>query len=170
MGDKNIAEITAMSVHEAFNFFNNLKLKGNEQIITSEILKELRNRLGFLQSVGLHYLTLDRRSPTLSGGESQRIKLASQIGNQLVGVMYILDEPSIGLHQRDNSMLLQMLCQLRDLGNTVIVVEHDEETIRTADMIVDFGPKAGIYGGEIVATGTVKDIINSNRSLTGFLS
>ena len=167
VGDKNIAEITAMSVHEAFNFFNNLKLKGNEQIIASEILKELRNRLGFLQSVGLHYLTLDRRSPTLSGGESQRIKLASQIGNQLVGVMYILDEPSIGLHQRDNSMLLQMLCQLRDLGNTVIVVEHDEETIRTADMIVDFGPKAGIYGGEIVATGTVKDIINSNRSLTG---
>ncbi|NLA45770.1 MAG: excinuclease ABC subunit UvrA, partial [Candidatus Cloacimonetes bacterium] len=166
-GDKNIAEITAMSVHEAFNFFNNLKLKGNEQIIASEILKELRNRLGFLQSVGLHYLTLDRRSPTLSGGESQRIKLASQIGNQLVGVMYILDEPSIGLHQRDNSMLLQMLCQLRDLGNTVIVVEHDEETIRTADMIVDFGPKAGIYGGEIVATGTVKDIINSNCSLTG---
>jgi len=167
VGDKNIAEITAMSVHEAFNFFNNLKLKGNEQIIASEILKELRNRLGFLQSVGLHYLTLDRRSPTLSGGESQRIKLASQIGNQLVGVMYILDEPSIGLHQRDNSMLLQMLCQLRDLGNTVIVVEHDEETIRTADMIVDFGPKAGIYGGEIVATGTVKDIINSNCSLTG---
>jgi len=165
--DKNIAEITAMSVRQAFNFFNNLKLKGNEQIIASEILKELRNRLGFLQSVGLHYLTLDRRSPTLSGGESQRIKLASQIGNQLVGVMYILDEPSIGLHQRDNSMLLQMLCQLRDLGNTVIVVEHDEETIRTADMIVDFGPKAGIYGGEIVATGTVKDIINSNRSLTG---
>ena len=167
VGDKNIAEITAMSVHEAFNFFNNLKLKGNEQIIASEILKELRNRLGFLQSVGLHYLTLDRRSPTLSGGESQRIKLASQIGNQLVGVMYILDEPSIALHQRDNSMLLQMLCQLRDLGNTVIVVEHDEETIRTADMIVDFGPKAGIYGGEIVATGTVKDIINSNCSLTG---
>jgi len=167
VGDKNIAEITAMSVRQAFNFFNNLKLKGNEQIIASEILKELRNRLGFLQSVGLHYLTLDRRSPTLSGGESQRIKLASQIGNQLVGVMYILDEPSIGLHQRDNSMLLQMLCQLRDLGNTVIVVEHDEETIRTADMIVDFGPRAGIYGGEIVATGTVNDIIQSNRSLTG---
>ena len=164
---KNISEITAMSIREAYNFFNKLQLKGNEKIIAEEILKEIKNRLGFLMNVGLHYLTLDRRSPTLSGGEAQRIRLASQIGSQLVGVMYILDEPTIGLHQRDVAKLVAMLLQLRDLGNTVIVVEHDEYTIRTADQIVDFGPRAGIYGGEIVATGTLETILQNPQSLTG---
>jgi excinuclease ABC subunit A len=167
VGDLNIAEVTSLSVREAYDLFAGLKLSGNELIIGREILKEITNRLGFLQSVGLHYLSLDRRSPTLSGGESQRIRLASQIGSQLVGVMYILDEPSIGLHQRDNSRLVQMLCQLRDLGNSVIVVEHDEDTIRSADQVVDFGPRAGIHGGEVVATGSVEEIMNNARSLTG---
>ncbi|MCK9309854.1 MAG: excinuclease ABC subunit UvrA [Candidatus Cloacimonetes bacterium] len=167
IGAKNIGDITAMSIAEAHEFFGNLKLSGNKLLIAAEILKEIRNRLGFLLSVGLHYLSLDRRSPTLSGGEAQRIRLASQIGSQLVGVMYILDEPSIGLHQRDNAKLVQMLVQLRDLGNTVIVVEHDEDTMRSADSIVDFGPKAGIYGGEIVAQGTIKEIMKSSKSLTG---
>lgn len=167
IGAKNITDITAMSVGEAYDYFLKLQLTGNKLIIAGEILKELKSRLGFLQSVGLHYLSLDRRSPTLSGGESQRIRLASQIGSQLVGVMYILDEPSIGLHQRDNSRLVQMLCQLRDLGNSVIVVEHDEDTMRSADRIVDFGPRAGIHGGEIVAEGSVEDIIANQNSLTG---
>lgn len=165
--DKNIADVTSMSVREAYDFFENLQLHGNQLIIAAEILKEIRARLGFLQSVGLHYLSLDRRSPTLSGGESQRIRLASQIGSQLVGVMYILDEPSIGLHQRDNAKLVKMLCQLRDLGNTVIVVEHDEDTMRSADMIVDFGPRAGIFGGEIVSVGNIDAIIKDKKSLTG---
>lgn len=165
--DKNIADITGLSVAQAHDFFSRLKLKGNSLIIADEILKEIRNRLGFLLSVGLHYLALDRRSPTLSGGEAQRIRLASQIGSQLVGVMYILDEPSIGLHQRDNAKLLNMLLQLRDLGNTVIVVEHDEDTMRGADRIVDFGPRAGIYGGEIVANGNIDEIIAHPKSLTG---
>ena len=167
VGEKNISEITTLSVREAYSFFSGVTLSGNQAIIASEILKEIKNRLGFLQSVGLHYLNLDRRSPSLSGGESQRIRLASQIGSQLVGVMYILDEPSIGLHQRDNTKLVQMLCQLRDLGNTVIVVEHDEDTIRSADMVVDFGPRAGIYGGEIVAQGDVPHLIRNMSSLTG---
>lgn len=167
IGNLSIDEITAMSVRQAHEFFGKLELSGNQLIIAQEVLKEIRNRLGFLNNVGLHYLALDRRSPTLSGGESQRIRLASQIGSQLVGVMYILDEPSIGLHQRDNSKLISMLLQLRDLGNSVIVVEHDEETIRTADMVVDFGPKAGVFGGEIVAQGTVKDLIRNKISLTG---
>jgi excinuclease ABC subunit A len=167
VADKNIGDLTRLSVQQALDFFENLDLSGNDRIIAQELLKEIRNRLQFLQSVGLHYLTLDRRSPTLSGGESQRIRLASQIGSQLVGVMYILDEPSIGLHQRDNFRLVRMLCQLRDLGNTVIVVEHDEDMIRSADRIVDFGPKAGIHGGEIVATGSVAEVIKNPRSLTG---
>jgi len=167
VGGLSIDEITAMSVRTAYDFFAGIVLTGNQLIIAQEVLKEIRNRLGFLNSVGLHYLALDRRSPTLSGGESQRIRLASQIGSQLVGVMYILDEPSIGLHQRDNSKLIDMLIQLRDLGNSVIVVEHDEETIRTADMVVDFGPKAGIYGGEIVAQGKVNEIIKNKASITG---
>lgn len=167
MGDINIAEATAMSVRQAYEFFSGLKLSGNQLVIARELLKEIQNRLGFLDSVGLHYLNLDRRSPTLSGGESQRIRLASQIGSQLVGVMYILDEPSIGLHQRDNSKLVQMLCQLRDLGNTVIVVEHDEDTIRSADLVVDFGPRAGVHGGEIVATGSLDEIMKNPASLTG---
>lgn len=167
VSEKDITEVTAMSVKEALDFFGGVELKGNQLIIADEVLKEIRNRLGFLNNVGLHYLSLDRRSPTLSGGEAQRIRLASQIGSQLVGVMYILDEPSIGLHQRDNTKLVSMLAQLRDLGNTVIVVEHDEETMRTADMIVDFGPKAGIYGGEVVVAGSVKDVLKSKASLTG---
>jgi excinuclease ABC subunit A len=167
IADKNIAEITSMSVEDAFHFFESLKLEGNQKIIAEEVLKEIKARLGFLMAVGLHYLCLDRRSPTLSGGESQRIRLASQIGSQLVGVMYILDEPSIGLHQRDNAKLVNMLMQLRDLGNSVIVVEHDEDTMRSADMIVDFGPRAGVYGGNIVAQGKLDDIIDHPESLTG---
>jgi len=165
--DKNISEITSMSVREALDFFETLKLSGSKEIIAKEVLKEIRARLGFLNAVGLHYLALDRRSPTLSGGEAQRIRLASQIGSQLVGVMYILDEPSIGLHQRDNAKLVSMLQNLRDLGNSVIVVEHDEDTIRSADQIVDFGPRAGIHGGRIVAQGMIEDIINNPESLTG---
>lgn len=167
LGEKGIGEITALSVEDALMFFEKLELAGNKLIIAAEILKEIKARLGFLNAVGLHYLSLDRRSPTLSGGESQRIRLASQIGSQLVGVMYILDEPSIGLHQRDNAKLLNMLQQLRDLGNSVIVVEHDEDTIRSADQIVDFGPNAGIYGGKIVAQGSIEDIKNTPESITG---
>lgn len=164
---KNIGEITSMSVREALDFFESLKLSGSKEIIAKEVLKEICARLGFLNSVGLHYLALDRRSPTLSGGEAQRIRLASQIGSQLVGVMYILDEPSIGLHQRDNARLVSMLQQLRDLGNSVIVVEHDEDTMRCADQIVDFGPGAGIHGGRIVAQGMIDDIKANPDSLTG---
>lgn len=165
--EKSISEITAMSVKQAHEFFAGLKLSGNQKIIAEEVLKEIQARLGFLLAVGLHYLSLDRRSPTLSGGESQRIRLASQIGSQLVGVMYILDEPSIGLHQRDNAKLVSMLLHLRDLGNSVIVVEHDEDTMRSADQIVDFGPRAGVYGGQIVAKGKLEDIKNNPDSLTG---
>ncbi|HOV16863.1 MAG TPA: excinuclease ABC subunit UvrA [Candidatus Cloacimonadota bacterium] len=164
---KNISDVTEMSIQAAYEFFSQLNLTGNQAIIAAEVLKEIKNRLGFLLNVGLHYLTLDRRSPSLSGGEAQRIRLASQIGSQLVGVMYILDEPSIGLHQRDNRKLVNMLVQLKDLGNTVIIVEHDEETIRAADMIVDFGPGAGIYGGEIVHAGDLTSLLQNKKSLTG---
>ncbi|MGI6198772.1 MAG: excinuclease ABC subunit UvrA [Candidatus Cloacimonadaceae bacterium] len=167
VGQLNIGEVTAMDVKQALQFFSGLKLHGNQAEIASEVLKEIVARLGFLQSVGLHYLTLDRRSPTLSGGESQRIRLASQIGSQLVGVMYILDEPSIGLHQRDNGKLVEMLFKLKELGNTVIVVEHDEDTIRSADVVVDFGPGAGVFGGEIVKVGSVKEIEACKDSITG---
>ena len=167
VGGKSIDEITCMSIYDAIDFFDNLKLKGNDKIIAEEVLKEIKNRLSFLVNVGLHYLTLDRKAPTLSGGESQRIRLASQIGSSLVGVMYILDEPSIGLHQRDNKRLINMLLHLRDLGNTVIVVEHDEGMIRTADQILDFGPRAGIFGGEIVFQGNIESILKSEKSLTG---
>lgn len=163
----NITELTSMSVSDLLIFFKNLKLEGNKAIIASEVIKEISNRLSFMVNVGLHYLSLDRKAPTLSGGESQRIRLASQIGSSLVGVMYILDEPSIGLHQRDNNRLIQMLKHLRDLGNTVIVVEHDEEMIMTADQIIDFGPKAGIYGGEIVFQGNIDKLMKSRKSLTG---
>ncbi len=163
---KNISTITEMSVQEAHDLYSQMVLTGNKLIIAEEVLKEIKNRLTFLMSVGLHYLTLNRRAPTLSGGESQRIRLASQIGSQLVGVMYILDEPSIGLHQRDNDKLIEMLKHLRDLGNTVIVVEHDEDTIREADEIIDFGPRAGIYGGQVVAQGNLKQIMKSKDSLT----
>ena len=166
-----ISTITNYSVAEAHAYFSNLKLKGQRAVIAEKILKEIKARLGFLMDVGLDYLTLSRSADTLSGGEAQRIRLASQIGAGLVGVMYILDEPSIGLHQRDNERLLATLVRLRDLGNTVIVVEHDEDAIRSADYVIDIGPGAGVHGGEVVASGTVEDILKSKRSVTGqFLS
>lgn len=193
VGGVTIAEATSWSVDYALAFFNKLagkelakaissnhtpnsalkKIKveeplvKNEIIISRDLLKEVISRLHFLDNVGLHYLTLDRSAPTLSGGEAQRIRLASQIGSGLTGVLYVLDEPSIGLHQRDNHALIDTLCQLRDLGNTVVVVEHDEETIRRADYVVDFGPGAGIFGGEIVAQGSVKQVLQNKNSLTG---
>jgi excinuclease ABC subunit A len=163
----NIHDITKMSIKQALAFFSGLKLTEKESAIAHRILKEIRERLGFMVHVGLDYLTLDRGSATLSGGEGQRIRLATQIGSSLVGVLYILDEPSIGLHQRDNRRLLDTLFRLRDLGNTVLVVEHDEETIRLADHVVDMGPGAGVHGGEIVAQGTPADIQKIERSLTG---
>ena len=171
VGDKNIAEFCDMGIEKALDFVNGLKLTDTEAKIGKEIFKELRSRLGFLISVGLEYLTLSRRSGTLSGGEAQRIRLATQIGSALAGVLYILDEPSIGLHQRDNYRLINTLKSLRDLGNSVIVVEHDEETMMSADYIIDIGPKAGVHGGEIVAKGTPKQICESKNSITGaFLS
>ena len=167
VGGKNIAELCDLSVEDLFAFFDQLQLTHTEHLIADGILKEIRARLGFLRNVGLAYLNLSRSAATLSGGESQRIRLATQIGSGLTGVLYILDEPSIGLHQRDNEKLLKTLLALRDLGNTLIVVEHDEDTMRAADYIVDIGPKAGIHGGEVVACGTVQDIMNSPRSITG---
>lgn len=164
---KSLPEISAMSIHDALVFFEKLKLKGYRGEIAAKIQKELTDRLGFLVNVGLDYLNLERSAETLSGGEAQRIRLASQIGAGLVGVMYILDEPSIGLHQRDNERLLQTLLHLRDLGNTVIVVEHDEDAILSADHVVDIGPGAGVHGGEIVAQGTPKQIMRNKKSLTG---
>ena len=137
------------------------------RLIAAEVLKEIRNRLGFLVNVGLDYLTLDRTAPTLSGGESQRIRLASQIGSGLVGVLYILDEPSIGLHPRDNHRLLDTLHRLRDMGNTVVVVEHDEDTMRAADHLIDFGPGPGVRGGEVVAAGSLDDVMRAPESVTG---
>jgi len=167
----NLPSITGMTVAQSADYFKKLKLSGTRAQIAEKILKELQDRLKFLIDVGLNYLTLSRSADTLSGGEAQRIRLASQIGAGLVGVMYILDEPSIGLHQRDNSRLLDTLFHLRDLGNTVIVVEHDEEAIASADHIIDIGPGAGVHGGEIVAEGTLADIMKSKKSLTGkFLS
>lgn len=167
VGGLNIHEFCELSINSALEFVENLKLTENETLIAQEILKEIRARLGFLKSVGLNYLTLTRKAGTLSGGEAQRIRLATQIGSSLVGVMYILDEPSIGLHQRDNSKLIATLKRLRDLGNTVIVVEHDEETMETADYIIDIGPGAGIHGGCVVAAGTPKQVMENDRSLTG---
>lgn len=164
---KSLPEINDFSIKESYDFFDNLKLSEQETSIAARILKEIKNRLGFLINVGLGYLTLSRSAETLSGGESQRIRLASQIGAGLTGVMYVLDEPSIGLHQRDNSKLLMTLKNLRNIGNTVIVVEHDEDTIRAADHIIDIGPGAGINGGKVVAEGTVEDIENTKDSLTG---
>ena len=167
LGGKNIAEVSEMPVRDAHAFFAQLKLTEKQQIIARQILKEVQSRLGFLSDVGLDYLTLARSACTLSGGEAQRIRLATQIGSSLVGVLYILDEPSIGLHQRDNRRLLNTLCHLRDLGNTLIVVEHDEETMLEADYIVDVGPGAGVNGGHIVAAGTPAEIIANPDSLTG---
>lgn len=167
IGGKNISEFCDLSVTKAIDFVNNLKLTEKEKFIANSILKEIKSRLSFLQSVGLEYLNLSRSSGTLSGGESQRIRLATQIGSSLMGVVYILDEPSIGLHQRDNDKLLGTLQNLRDLGNTLIVVEHDEDTIKSADYIVDIGPGAGVHGGEVVCAGTVDDIISCDSSITG---
>lgn len=167
VGGVNISELTHMSVVKALDFFKNLKLSEREELIGGRIIKEINERLGFLSSVGLEYLTLSRSSGTLSGGESQRIRLATQIGSSLVGVLYILDEPSIGLHQRDNDKLIATLKRLRDLGNTLIVVEHDEDTMYNADYIVDIGPGAGIHGGEIVCAGTVDKIKKCKKSITG---
>lgn len=163
----NLPEVAVMSIAESLAFFSNLKLEGQRAAIAEKILKEVQDRLNFLVNVGLNYLSLSRSADTLSGGEAQRIRLASQIGAGLVGVMYVLDEPSIGLHQRDNERLLTTLRHLRDLGNTVIVVEHDEDAIKEADYIVDIGPGAGVHGGEIIAQGSIDDIMNCEDSLTG---
>ena len=167
VGGKSLPEVSDMSIQQAREFFANLELDGNSRIIAAQILKEIDARLGFLCDVGLEYLTLSRGAGTLSGGEAQRIRLATQIGSALMGVMYILDEPSIGLHQRDNAKLIATLRRMRDLGNTVIVVEHDEETMLAADWIVDVGPGAGLHGGYIVAEGTTDDIRACPESLTG---
>jgi excinuclease ABC subunit A len=167
VGGKNIVEVTALSVRESQRFFSHLHLTETQQQIAQQIFKEIQNRIGFLVNVGLDYLTLDRSSGTLSGGEAQRIRLATQIGSALSGVIYVLDEPSIGLHQRDNHRLIETLKALRDLGNTLIVVEHDEDTIRSADYVVDLGPGAGVHGGYVTAQGTVKEIEKNPNSLTG---
>jgi excinuclease ABC subunit A len=167
IADTNLPTICEMSINETFNFFDTLSLVGQRAQIADKILKEIKDRLTFLVNVGLNYLSLSRSADTLSGGEAQRIRLASQIGAGLVGVMYVLDEPSIGLHQRDNERLLKTLNHLRDLGNTVIVVEHDEDAIRAADYVIDIGPGAGVHGGEIIAEGTMEDILNAPESLTG---
>ena len=167
VGEKNISEVTALSIRNLQEFLGNLKLTETQQLVGNQVLKEIRARVGFLVSVGLEYLTLSRATGTLSGGEAQRIRLATQIGSGLVGVAYILDEPSIGLHQRDNDRLLSALKHLRDLGNTLIVVEHDEDTMREADCIVDIGPGAGEHGGKLVAIGTAEEIMQCPESITG---
>ncbi|MBL4682267.1 MAG: excinuclease ABC subunit UvrA [Pseudomonadales bacterium] len=167
VADKTLVEISSWTIDQTCHFFTHLKLKGAAGEIATEVLKEICNRLNFLVSVGLSYLSLDRLGPSLSGGESQRIRLASQVGSELSGVIYILDEPSIGLHQRDNKKLLATLIRMRDIGNTVVVVEHDEETIRLADYVIDFGPGAGIKGGHIVHAGTPKSLEKNRKSLTG---
>lgn len=167
VGDKNIYEVTDMSIVKLVDYFDTLELNEMQHKIGDQILKEIKSRIGFLNNVGLDYLTLSRATGTLSGGEAQRIRLATQIGSGLVGVAYILDEPSIGLHQRDNDKLLAALMRLRDLGNTLIVVEHDEDTMRAADYIVDIGPAAGEHGGEVIATGTAEDIMRCDKSITG---
>jgi len=162
-----IIDVTDLAIKDTINFFAELKLNKKEEEIAKQVLKEIKDRLGFLYEVGLGYLTLSRSSGTLSGGESQRIRLATQIGSNLTGVMYILDEPSIGLHQKDNQKLINTLHRLRDLGNTLIVVEHDEETILQADYVVDMGPGAGIHGGDVIAKGSPKEIMENEKSLTG---
>ena len=174
VGGRTLVEVGTMPIGDATRFFDGLAdgsaaapLDALSATIAEELLKEIRGRLGFLTNVGLHYLTLDRSAPTLSGGEAQRIRLASQVGAGLVGVLYILDEPSIGLHPRDNDRLIQTLQRLRDVGNTVIVVEHDEDTMRAADHLVDFGPGPGVKGGEVVAMGTIADLAKVAASMTG---
>lgn len=171
LNKKNISSLTKMTIQETLDFIASLKLDPKEELIADELIKEILKRLYFLIDVGLHYLSLERTAPTLSGGESQRVRLASQVGSGLVGVTYILDEPSIGLHPRDNEKLIATLKKLRDVGNTVIVVEHDRDTMLSADRIVDFGPGPGVQGGEILVNGSLKDVVNNKRSLTGaFLS
>jgi len=167
VGGRNIAEVSALSIQKAMEFFDTLDLTDRQRKIARQVLKEIRTRVGFLLNVGLDYLTLDRAAATLAGGEAQRIRLATQIGSGLMGVLYILDEPSIGLHQRDNRRLLETLVNLRDLGNTILVVEHDEETIRSADWVIDIGPGAGEHGGEIIVSGTVDDLCSAPNSITG---
>ena len=159
IAEANISDLTKMNINEILSFFHQLKLAGSRGEIAKNVVKEIIDRLEFLSNVGLNYLNLERSAETLSGGESQRIRLASQIGSGLVGVMYVLDEPTIGLHQRDNKRLIKTLTKLRDLGNTVIVVEHDEEVIRSANHIVDLGPGAGNNGGEIVSQGGLESIL-----------
>ncbi len=167
IGGKSIVDVTEMTIGQAYDFLTGLKLTGNRRLIGAELIKEISSRLGFLINVGLSYLSLSRKGPTLSGGESQRIRLASQVGSELTGVLYILDEPSIGLHQRDNIRLLETLCHLRDIGNTLIVIEHDRETMNAADWIVDMGPGAGLLGGRIVAQGTPAAVRRQRMSVTG---
>src|SRR5205085_11970845 len=163
---RSIDKVVALQLKNADQFFKTIELTSREEQIAGKILKEVRDRLGFLNAVGVGYLMLDRNAATLSGGEAQRIRLATQIGSKLMGVLYVLDEPSIGLHQRDNKKLIESLIELRDVGNTVIVVEHDEETIETADHIIDLGPRAGVHGGHIVAEGTLEQIKTFPSSLT----
>jgi excinuclease ABC subunit A len=167
VGDKSIAEICELSIADCAAFLKSISLNAREAQIAERVMKEVHARLGFLLDVGLDYLSLARPAATLSGGEAQRIRLATQIGSGLVGVLYVLDEPSIGLHQRDNRRLIDTLTRLRDLGNTLIVVEHDEETIRTADWIVDIGPGAGEHGGKVVVSGSYEELIASEESITG---
>jgi len=167
VGNKNISQVTEYSISKVHNFFQELKLTKTQELIGEQILKEIRARIGFLMNVGLDYLTLARATASLSGGEAQRIRLATQIGSGLVGVSYILDEPSIGLHQRDNNKLLSTLKHLRDLGNTLIIVEHDEDTMFAADHVVDIGPGAGEHGGEVIAQGTAEEIMQVEESITG---
>jgi excinuclease ABC subunit A len=165
--NQSIIDITSLSIQHCYDFFKKLKLTGNNKTISEELLKEITTRLGFLVNVGLNYLSLDRSGPTLSGGEAQRIRLASQIGSELTGVLYILDEPSIGLHQRDNIKLIKTLCHLRDIGNSLIVVEHDQETMESADWVMDIGPGAGRLGGQVMAQGTPAQLKKNRMSLTG---
>ena len=167
VGDYNIGEVVEYSIKNALYYFENLKLSNQDKSIADQILKEIISRLSFLNNVGLEYLTLDRSSGTLSGGEAQRIRLATQIGSRLTGVLYVLDEPSIGLHQRDNDRLINTLKEMRDLGNTLIVVEHDDDTMRAADYLVDVGPGAGNHGGEVVSSGTPNKVMKDKKSLTG---
>src|ERR671937_2143854 len=166
-GEKNIHQLTQQSVQRAIEFLDELELTETEQLIGARIIKEIRERLTFLENVGVGYLQLDRAAATLSGGEAQRLRLATQIGSQLVGVLYILDEPSIGLHQRDNNKLIHTLERLRDLGNTVLVVEHDEQMMRESDWLVDMGPGAGEHGGHVVAEGPAAKIERTPGSITG---
>ncbi|MCK5673559.1 MAG: excinuclease ABC subunit UvrA, partial [Spirochaetales bacterium] len=167
VGELNIYEATELDIEESIKFFSELQLNETDKFISTQIMKEILERLKFLQSVGLNYLTLQRKASTLSGGEAQRIRLATQIGSSLMGVLYILDEPTIGLHQRDNQRLIETLQHLRDIGNTLIVVEHDEMTLRTADYIVDLGPGAGVHGGHVIGQGTLSQILKNKKSITG---